>query len=93
MKSCGREGFPAKKLEIYFLKLEFFKISKTSEKQAGDFYGVSKAEDVVNLEELWGLLLWVYFIGVPSTMPRSGKPGWPTDGGGGIWPTGRPSCC
>ncbi|KAK1609409.1 hypothetical protein QYE76_033082 [Lolium multiflorum] len=22
-------------------------------------------------------LLWVYFMGVPSTVPRSGKPGWP----------------
>ncbi|KAM0866875.1 hypothetical protein ACQ4PT_042327 [Festuca glaucescens] len=47
----------------------------------------------VNLGELRGLLLWIYFIGIPSTWSDSGKPGWPTDGGDGIWPTGRPSCC
>ncbi|KAK1561685.1 hypothetical protein QYE76_017663 [Lolium multiflorum] len=38
-------------------------------------------------------LLWVYFMGVPSTVPRSGKPGWPIDGDGGMRPIGRPSCC
>ncbi|KAK1678648.1 hypothetical protein QYE76_039496 [Lolium multiflorum] len=36
-------------------------------------------------------LLWVYFMGVPSTMPRSGKPGWPIDSDGGMRPIGRPS--
>ena len=90
MKSRGIEGFPAKKLERIFMKSEFFKISG---KLAGDFGGSSKAENLENLGELWELLLWVYFMGVPSTVPRSGKPGWPIDGDGGIWPIGRPSCC
>jgi hypothetical protein len=36
-------------------------------------------------------LLWVYFMGVLSTVPRSCKSGWPTDSGGGLRPTGRPS--
>jgi hypothetical protein len=30
--------------------------------------------------DAWASLLWVYFMGVPSTVPRSGKPSWPTDG-------------
>jgi hypothetical protein len=38
-------------------------------------------------------VLWVYFMGMPTTWSRFGKPGWPTDGGGGLWPTGWPSCC
>ena len=35
-------------------------------------------------------LLWVYFMGVPSTVPRSGKPGWPTDGDEACGPSGGP---
>jgi hypothetical protein len=38
----------------------------------------------VNLGELRGLLLWIYFIGIPSTWSDSGKPGWLTDGGDGL---------
>ncbi len=48
---------------------------------------------MMNLGELRGLLLWVYFMGVSTAWPRSGKPGWPIDGDGGMWPIGRPSCC
>jgi hypothetical protein len=33
-------------------------------------------------------LLWIYFMGVPSTMPRSGKPGWPIDGDVACGPSG-----
>ncbi|KAK1699017.1 hypothetical protein QYE76_015714 [Lolium multiflorum] len=33
-------------------------------------------------------MLWVYFMGVPSTVPRSGKPGWPTDGDEACGPSG-----
>ena len=29
------------------------------------------------LGELRGLLLWVYFMGISTTWPGSGKPGWP----------------
>jgi hypothetical protein len=51
MKSRGKEDFPANKLERYFMKSEFFKISKTSGKLAGDYRGMSKTEDMTNLEE------------------------------------------
>ena len=44
----------------------------------------------MKLGELWGLLLWVYFMGVPSTVPRSGKPGWPIDGDVACGPSGGP---
>jgi histone deacetylase 1/2 len=46
-----------------------------------------------NLGATYLSVLWVYFMGVPSTVPRSGKPGWPIDGDGGMWLIGRPSCC
>ncbi|KAK1649950.1 hypothetical protein QYE76_067755 [Lolium multiflorum] len=36
------------------------------------------------------VLLWVYFMGVPSIVPRSGKPGWPTDGDEACGPSGGP---
>jgi hypothetical protein len=52
MKSHGIEDFPAYELERNFMKSEFFKISNTSGKLAGDFRGVSKAEGMVNLGEL-----------------------------------------
>ena len=32
----------------------------------------------MNLEELRGLLLGLYYLGIRMTMPGSGKPGWPT---------------
>ena len=76
-----------------FMKSEFFKFPHVSGKFVRHEYGSSRTERKVNLGELWGLLLWVYFMGVPSTVPRSGKPGWPRDGDGGMWPIGRPSCC
>jgi hypothetical protein len=34
--------------------------------------------------------LWVYFMGVPSTVLRSGKPGWPIDGDVACSPSGGP---
>jgi hypothetical protein len=40
--------------EKAFLKSEFFKISKTSGKLAGDLIGMSKTEDMANIGELWG---------------------------------------
>ena len=50
----------------------------------------SETDKEEKLGELWGLLLWVYFMGVPSTVPRSGKPGWPTDGDEACGPSGGP---
>ena len=75
------------------MKLEFFKFPHVTERIVGSHEALARRKQEVNLGELWGLLLWVYFMGVPSTVPRSGKPGWPIDGDGGIWPIGRPSCC
>jgi hypothetical protein len=91
MKSCGMKDFPACKLERRFMKSEFFKFPQVSEKLARHEDGSSKTEKEVNLGELWGLLLWVYFMGVPSSVARSGKPGWPIDGDGGAWPIERAS--
>jgi hypothetical protein len=59
MKSRKIEGFAANKLEMIFMKSEFFKISKTSGKLAGDFSGSSKAEDMVNLGELWATVVGI----------------------------------
>ena len=44
----------------------------------------------MNLGELRGLLLWVYFMGISTTWSRSGKPGWPTDGDVACGPSGGP---
>jgi hypothetical protein len=57
---------------------------------AGDHDGPASRKPQGKLGELWGLLLWVYFMGVPSTVPRSGKPGWPTDGDEACGPSGGP---
>ena len=45
-----------------------------------------------NLEVLRGLLLWLYDLGIHTTGPDSGKPGWPTEVVR-TYSTGRPSCC
>jgi hypothetical protein len=59
--SRERRSISDKEVGKAFLKLEFFKIPKTSEKRTGDFYSVSKMEDMVNLGELWG-----YYCGYTS---------------------------
>ena len=45
---------------------------------------------MMNLGELRGLLLWVYFMGISTAWPRSGKPGWPIVGGEACGPSGGP---
>ena len=70
-------------------KLEFFKFLRVTN-IAGDHEGLARRKQEVKLGELWGLLLWVYFMGVPSTVPRSGKPGWPIDGDVACGPSGGP---
>ena len=45
---------------------------------------------MMNLGELRGLLLWVYFMGVSTVWPRSGKPGWPIVGDEACGPSGGP---
>ena len=71
------------------MKLELFKFLRVTN-IAGDHDGLVRRKQQVKLGELWGLLLWVYFMGVPSTVPRSGKPGWPTDGDEACGPSGGP---
>ena len=51
---------------------------------------VNEVGGMMNLGELRGLLLWVYFMGISTTWPGSGKPGWPTDGGVACGPSGGP---
>jgi hypothetical protein len=94
MKSRGMNDFSALQAgKGSFMKSEFFKFPRISGKLVRHEDGSSKTEREVNLGELWGLLLWGYFMGVPSTVARSGKPCWPIDGDGGIRPIGRPRCC
>jgi hypothetical protein len=45
---------------------------------------------MMNLGELRGLLLWVYFMGISTAWPRSGKPGWPIVGDEACGPSGGP---
>ena len=70
-------------------RLEFFKFLRVTN-IAGGHDGLARRKQQVKLGKLWGLLLWVYFMGVPSTVPRSGKPGWPTDGDVACGPSGGP---
>ena len=62
--------------------MKLFKILFVSE--------LNEVGGMMNLGELRGLLLWVYFMGVPSIVPRSGKPGWPIDGDVACGPSGGP---
>ena len=71
------------------MKLEFFKFLRVTN-IVGDHDGLVRRKQQVKHGELWGLLLWVYLMGVPSTVPRSGKPGWPTDGDEACGPSGGP---
>ena len=71
------------------MKLEFFNYLRVTI-NAGDHKVQAWRKLQEKLGELWGLLLWVYFMGVPSTVPRSGKPGWPTDGDEACGPSGGP---
>jgi hypothetical protein len=90
MKSRGMGAFSGYKLEKEEnAKLELFKFLRVTN-IAGDHEWLARRKQEAKLGELWGLLLWVYFMGVPSTVPRSGKPGWPTDGGEACGPSGGP---
>ena len=51
---------------------------------------LDEAGGMMNLGELRGLLLWVYFMGISMAWPRSGKPGWPIDGDVACGPSGGP---
>jgi hypothetical protein len=48
----GKKDFSGKGAGKTFLKSEYFKISITSGKLAGDYIGMSKTKDMVNLGEL-----------------------------------------
>jgi hypothetical protein len=75
MKTRRMKDVPACKLERCFMKSEFFKFPQVFGKHVRHEDGSINTEKEVNLEELRGLLFWVYFMGVPSTVARSGKPG------------------
>jgi hypothetical protein len=63
------KGFPSRRTRKQVKVLKLFKILFGSE--------LIEVGRMMNLGELRGLLLWVYFMGISTAWPRFGKPGGP----------------
>ena len=83
-------------LHYQFKRKEDFRAS-----EAGNKLSFEALQDSLRIRAQWsrkndesqrtsGLLLWVYFMGISTAWPKSGKPGWPTDGDVACGPSGGP---